>query len=273
MNQSFQVDIAQYFGPLDLLLHIVRREEMSLATLPLAKIVGQYFDFLEVLVELQIDDVADFLEISSILLEMKSKQAVPLTEPQAVEDSDQPIQELSDDLVEKLIQYKRIRDASNILDEQSRRWQLRYSRLVADLPTRPVDSGTQPIQPIEVWDLVSAFARILRQQNKVAAQQVVYDDTPIHVHMQRIHQLVCENQRIELTSLFQPRMHKSSLVALFLATLELTRHYGLSTEQSEPCRPLYLVAGDRFVRKLEVHEIDNLTFDQNRKSNMPTTLR
>lgn len=272
MNQPFQVDIDQYFGPLDLLLHIVRREEMDLATLPLGKIIGQYLDYLEVLVELQIDDVGDFLEIASLLLEMKSKQAVPTSE-QPDAESEETVQEISDDLVERLIQYKRIRDASSILDEQSRQWQLRYSRLSSDLPVRPAESGNQPIQPLEVWDLVSAFGRILRERNKAPAQQVVYDDTPIHVHMQRIHQLVCDNEKVELTSLFQPRMHKSTLVALFLATLELTRHYGLSTEQSEPCRPLYLVAGERFVRKLEVHEINNLTFEQSLKSNLPTTLR
>ncbi len=272
MNQPFQVNVEQYFGPLDLLLHIVRREELDLATLPLAKIVGQFLEYLDVLVELQIDDVGDFLEVASVLIEMKSKQAVP-TADEVVDSSEPPVQEISDDLVERLIQYKRIRDASSLLDEQSRRWQLRYNRLSTDLPAKPVDSGNQQIEPIEVWDLVSAFGRILRERNATPSQQVVYDDTPIHVHMQRIHKLVCEQQQVELTSLFQPQMHKSTLVALFLATLELTRHYGLSTEQSEPCRPLYLVAGEKFVRELNVHEIDNLTFEQSLKSNLPTTLR
>ena len=74
---KFQVDLHQYFGPLDLLLHIVRREELALSDLPLAKITNQYFEYLEVLVELSIDDVADFIEIASILFEMKAKQAVP----------------------------------------------------------------------------------------------------------------------------------------------------------------------------------------------------
>lgn len=272
MIPTFQVDLEQYCGPLDLLLHIVRREELDLAYLPLTKIIDQYFDYLEVLVELQIDDVADFLEVASILVELKSKHAVPNIETAEV-DQAEPVQELSDDLVERLIQFKRIRDASSILDEQSRQWQLRYSRLTNDLPAKRADSGSQPIRPIEVWDLVSAFGRILRERHVAPTQQVVYDDTPIHVHMQHIHGLVCGEQRVELTSLFQPRMHKSTLVAIFLATLELTRHYGLSTEQSEPCRPLYLVAGPNFVRELDVHEIDNLSFEQAKNSNLPTSLR
>jgi segregation and condensation protein A len=273
MMPQFQVDLDQYCGPLDLLLHIVRREELDIAAISLAKVIDQYFSFLEVLVELEIDDVADFLEIASLLIEMKAKQAVPAPEPNSTALVEQPVQELTDDLVERLFQYKRIRDVSSILDEQSRSWQLRYSRLSNDLPSRRTDSVSQSIQPIEVWDLVSAFGRILRARQPAPTQHVQYDDTPIHVHMQRIHDLVNQLGRVELTTLFEPQMHKSTLVALFLATLELTRHYGLSTEQTEPCRPLYLVAGQNFVRTLNVHEIDNLTFEKAANSNLPISLR
>lgn len=270
---QFHVDLEQYSGPLDLLLHIVRREELDLAVISLTKVIDQYFDFLEVLTELQIDDVADFLEIASLLIEIKSKQAVPAPDMDALAPEDQPVPELTDDLVDRLIQYKRIRDVSSILDEQSRSWQLRYSRQSIDLPSKRIDSGNQPIHPIEVWDLVSAFGRILRSRQQTVAQHVQYDDTPIHVHMQKIHELVLRQGRIELTSLFEPQMHKSALVALFLATLELTRHYGLSTEQSEPCRPLYLVPGKNFVATLNVHEIDNLSFEKAVRSNLPVPLR
>lgn len=273
MIPQFQIDLDQYCGPLDLLLHIVRRDELDLATISLAAVVDQYYSFLEVLVELDIDDVADFLEIASLLIEMKAKQAVPSAESPVADSNDQPIQDISDDLVARLVQYKRIRDVSSILDEQSRTWQLRYSRLSNDLPTKRSDHGSQLIQPIEVWDLVSAFGRILRANQPAPAEQVLYDDTPIHVHMHRIHQLVSQHGRIELTSLFEPKMHKSSLVALFLATLELTRHYGLSTQQAEPCRPLYLVAGQNFVKTLNIHEIDHVTFEKATQGKLPTSMR
>lgn len=270
---EFSVDISQYCGPLDLLLHIVRREEISLSELPLAKITEQYLDYLEVLVELQIDDVGDFLEIASLLVEMKSKQAIPTTEEESAEGDAGEQLDMSDELVYRLMEYKRIRDAASILEEQGERWQLRYSRMVNDLPTRRMDMGEQPIQPIEVWDLVSAFGRILRERQPPASTNVVYDDTPIHTYMERIHGLVCDEERVELTTLFQPGMHKSSLVAMFLATLELTRHYGLSTEQKDAGHPLYLLAGDQFKRELDVHKIENLSFDQVVNSNMPVAPR
>lgn len=270
---TFQVDISQYCGPLELLLHIVRREELQLSEIPLAKIADQYFDYLELLVELSIDDVADFLEIASLLIEMKSKQAVPSSDEANGDEAPAVEDELSEDLVQRLIEYKRFRDAASILDEQGEKWQLRIPRLANDLPPRKTEMGEQPIEPIEVWDLVSAFGRILRENQPPPASKVIYDDTPIHTYMERIHGMVCDAGQVELTSLFEVGMHKSTLVALFLATLELTRHYGLTTQQNDTGDPLYLMAGEHFKRELEVSKITNLSFDQVSQSNMPVMPR
>lgn len=272
-TMTFLVEVQQYCGPMDLLVHIVRREELPLDALPLATIIDQFFDYLEVLVELQIDDVADFIEVASILVEMKSKQAVPSSEG-ASSDPDGEIEvEATDALVQRLMEYKRIRDASSILEEQGHRWQMRYARQASDLPPRRSDLGDQPLEPIEVWDLVSAFGRILREQQPPASTRVIYDDTPIHIHMERIHALVRGQGRVELTSLFQVGMHKSALVAMFLATLELTRHYGLTTEQRDTGHPLYLLAGENFQQQLDVHQVENLSFEKVSNSNLPVAPR
>lgn len=269
---GFSVDTEIYSGPLELLLHLVRREELPLIDISLRTLTEQYFNYLEVLVELDLDDVAEFLEIASILIEMKSKAAVP-TQEDAPAEAEQTLEDPTDQLVQRLVDYKRIRDAASLLDENSRRWQLRYSRMSNDLPPRTLDPGTQPIESIEVWDLVSAFGRILREREAPPQTSVIHDDTPIHVYMQRIHQRVLSEPKVELGSLFEAGMHKSTLVAMFLATLELTRHYGLSTEQNDAGQPLYLLAGPEFKRELDVHKIDNLSFERVLNSNMPVTPR
>lgn len=269
---TFSVDTEIYTGPLELLLHLVRREELPLAEISLHVLTRQYLSYLEVLVELDLDDVAEFLEMASILIEMKAKQAVPTAEESAPEQ-EQAIEDPTDQLVQRLFDYKRIRDAASLLDENSRRWQLRYTRLADDLRPRRLDPGTQPIEAIEVWDLVSAFGRILREREAPPQASVIHDDTPIHVYMQQIHQQVISNSRVELGSLFEAGMHKSTLVAMFLATLELARHHGLGTEQADPGQPLYLTAGPDFQRDLDVHKIDNLSRDRVINSNMPVTPR
>jgi segregation and condensation protein A len=249
---QFQVDIEQYAGPLDLLLHIVRREELDLTELPIAKIVDQYWNYVEVLVELDIDDVGEFLEIASLLIEWKAKRVVPSQTGMDLGGSPESIiEETQTDLVQRLIEYQRVREASSRLEEQGRRWQLRYSRLSDDLPARRSGTDQQPIESLEIWDLVSAFGRILRERQPPATTEVIYDETPIGVYMSKIHVLLSEQKRVELSSLFESGMHKSALVGMFLATLELTRHYGVSTEQNDPYLPLYLVAGEGFHESLQ----------------------
>ncbi len=93
---------------------------------------------------------------------MKAKAILPQT--QEVEEEAVAIEDPSDQLVQRLMDYKRIRDAASILDEQGQRWQLRYPRLANDLPVRRTELDQQPLQPLEVWDLVSAFGRILRER-------------------------------------------------------------------------------------------------------------
>ena len=269
---EFSVDLDLYSGPLELLLYLVRRDELPIDQLSLADITEQYLGYLEILSELNLDDVAEFLEIASLLIEMKSKQVLPTQGDDPLDESS-PIEDPSDQLVARLLEYKRIRDAASILEEQGRKWQLRYSRLADDLPTRRTGLSDQPIQDLEVWDLVSAFGRILREQAPPAPANVIYDDTPIHVYMERIHKIVRTQKRVDLTSLFEPRMHKSTLVGMFLATLELARHYGLSTEQREPGLPLYLVAGESFVPTLDVQKVDNVSSDRVARSNLPVMPR
>jgi segregation and condensation protein A len=269
---TFSVDTEIYSGPLELLLHLVRREELPLSDLSLHVLTEQYLVYIEILTELDLDDVAEFLEIASILIEMKAKQALP-TAAVETEDQEQAIDDPTDQLVQRLVDYKRIRDAASLLEENSRRWQLRYGRLSNDLPSRRLDPGTQPIQSIEVWDLVSAFGRILREREPPPQANVIYDDTPIHVYMRRIHQRVLTDSRVELADLFEAGMHKSMLVAIFLATLEMARHHGLATEQVDPGKPLYVLAGPDFQPELDMHRIENLSFDRVLSSNMSVVPR
>lgn len=269
MSGLFQVELDAYCGPLDLLLYLVRREELDISVVSLATVTTQFFDYLEALGELHLDDIADFVEVASILLEVKAKQVMPSEQSVQKEVVEAKVDDPADQLVQRLISYKKIREATSILEEQSQKWQLRYSRLSNDLPVRRQDMGEQPIAEVEVWDLVSAFARILREKQPLPQANVIYDETPIHVYMKRIHTEVKSGGRKELTDFFKPGMHKSALVGMFLATLELTRHHGLETKQDSALGPLVLGPGPQFKEEIEVAEIDSINSEQVKRSNMP----
>ncbi len=123
--ENFTIDLDVYAGPLDLLLYLVRREELDLADVSLAKITNQYIDFIEVLEVLDIDGVGDFLEIAALLVEMKAKAVLPNSQEET--DTDQVVSDEHDDqLVVRLLEYKRYRDAASVLEERAIDWQMRY---------------------------------------------------------------------------------------------------------------------------------------------------
>ncbi|MGB0598966.1 MAG: segregation and condensation protein A [Rubripirellula sp.] len=262
---GFRVELPAYRGPLDLLLYLVRRHEVDLQSMSVSVIVDQYLGYIEVLKELDLGEVGDFIDLASNLVEIKSQAVLP----QLVDDSEEPqIEDPQSELIERLLQYKEIRDAAAILDEMGNRWQQRYPRLADDLPTRRVDPGDQPIVDLQIWDLVSAFGRIIREAAGPPPTEVVYDDTPIHVYMQRIHHELGGHSKVQLMDLIQGGIHKSSLIGWFLATLELTRHHGAAVEQ-DSSGDIYVVRTANYSKDLDVNEVDNYGGEELKTANMP----
>ena len=224
---DFRVDLSVFRGPLDLLLYLVRKHEVEITDIPIAMITDQYLEYLALIEQLDVNAVGDFLAVASLLIEIKSQQVLPRSDE--VEDA---VEDPRQELVHRLLEYKKYRDAASILEERSRGWQQHYARLSTDLPRHERDLAGEPIQEVELWDLVSAFGRIMRETEAAKPSNIVYDDTPIHVHMSRIHDRLREAGQLAFRDLFDPSMHKSKLVGIFLAVLELVRHHHVRVEQN-----------------------------------------
>jgi segregation and condensation protein A len=246
---DFRVQLDTFRGPLDLLLYLVRKHEVDLADMPIALIADQYLAHLEVLEMLDVNEVGDFLELASTLIEIKSQVVLPRG-GEEVEAWDDP----RDELVQRLLEYKKYKDAASMLEERSRDWQQHYPRLASDLPPRQADPAGQPIHEVELWDIVSAMGRILRESQAVQPQAIVYDETPIQVYMQRIHVRLGETQRVAFSEMFEPGMHKSAIVGVFLAVLELVRHHSVEAQQNDLHGEIWIVPGDQFDPTQEIGE-------------------
>jgi segregation and condensation protein A len=249
---SFDVDLPCYHGPLDLLLYLIRREELDIESIQLSRIAHQYCQYIEVLALLDLENVSEFIDVMSQLMETKADRVLPQAPSQEVDQGPQHREEQDSNLVERLLQYKRFRDLASLLDEQSRQWQLRYGRLRSVESNRRTSDAELPIAKIEVWDLVSAFGRILKSKFNPPTHEISYDSTPIQVYMQRIHQRLAGGDSIELQDFFETGMHKSALIATFLATLELTRYHGVQAIQRDADGALILQRGDSFPAELFV---------------------
>lgn len=231
---TFTVQLEAYQGPLDLLLYLVRKHELEVTALSLAKVADQFLAYLDALERIDINTVGDFLEVAGTLTEMKSRLVLPRAEEEAT------LETQDEDLIRRLLEYKRFKDAAATLDERAAAWRRRFPRLSRDLPPRDPDPADRPVRELEVWDLVSAFARVIREHSAVQPTNIIYDDTPISTHMERIRERVAAAGRMAFSELFAPGAVKSSLVGLFLAMMELIRHHQLQVRQDNLFTEIWL---------------------------------
>lgn len=222
----FTVSLDSYNGPLDLLLYLVRKRELNVFDIPISEITDQFLVFLDALEALELDSVGEFLSLASSLIEIKSFQALP-----SEEETQEEIEDPRKDLVVQLLSYKKFCENAGLLEERGRLWQRRYPRLSNDLPSKTRNFAEEPIQDVELWDLVGAFGRILREKSPVFHHSMKREDTPISIHIQRVYNRLKRERKVRFTALFDQADRKATLIGIFLAILELTRRGYAFVEQ------------------------------------------
>jgi segregation and condensation protein A len=265
---NFRIDLDSYRGPLDLLLYLVRKEEIDLFDIPVARITDQYLEYLSLLQVLNVDDVGEFIELASQLLEIKSQLLLPHGDEEVA-----PLEDPREGLVERLLEYKRYKDSASMLDERSRSWQQHCPRLANDVPPRRLDPADQPIRELELWDVVSAFGRIMRDNLATQPSNIVYDDTPIHVYMERLYERLRRGETVCLSQMFEPRMHKSAMIGVFLAILELVRHHCVRTEQSGLYGEILVLPDHNFPQSPDFSQADNYGGRRHDQPDSPSQVR
>jgi segregation and condensation protein A len=249
---DFRVDLNIFRGPLDLLLYLVRKHEVEIADIPIALITDQYLQYIAVLEQLDVNAAGDFLAMASTLIEIKSQQVLPRSD-----EIEEEIEDPRHELVQRLLEYKKYRDAASMLEERSRQWQQHYPRLSSELGGRTRDWAEEPIHEVELWDLVSALGRIMRESEAIKPSSIVYDETPIHVYMGRIYDRLRDEGRLSFQHFFAAATHKSQLVGMFLAILELVRHHHLRVEQNDLFGEIWLRLSQPDAPPPDFSKVDN----------------
>lgn len=224
---EYQVELPTFRGPLDLLLFLVKHNEVDLYDIPIAKITEQFLAYLNLIQVIDVEAAGEFLVMAATLMEIKSKMLLPRGEQEQAEEADPRLE-----LVKQLIEYKKYKEAAALLEERAQKQMARLPRSPVELPAPP-DLAQQPVRKVELWDLVSAFGRLMRETAALQPSQIVMDETPLQVHMQRIVDLLTEREALTLTELFTPPHTRGRLLGLFLAILELIKGCIIFVEQAE----------------------------------------
>jgi segregation and condensation protein A len=223
---EYQVELDIFRGPMDLLLWLVKHNEVDIHDIPIARIAEQFLAYLNVIQLIDVEWAGEFLVLAATLMEIKSRLLLPRAPETAAEEDDPRLE-----LVKQLIEYKKYKEAAALLDQQAEKQQTRLPRAPLDRPA--LDPAQQPLRKVELWDLVSAFGRLMRETIALSPKQIVMDETPIQVHMERILERLRQAERLSFADLFTPPHTRGRLLGIFLAILELIKGKKIQAEQTE----------------------------------------
>jgi segregation and condensation protein A len=243
MRVDYRVELDVYNGPLDLLLHLIKRDELDIYDIPISRILDSYMAYVGVLKGLKeeqgldINVAGEFLVMAATLMEIKSAMLLPKAPAADADGSPTAADELADprqELVRQLLEYKRLKDSAMLLDRQQKTHQSRFPRVPANVG----ESAEEPpvdLEEVAVWDLLRAFDRLMHEVGTRAPRfhQVIYDDTPIDLHAADIEDRLKREGRLTLRALILGRQSRSEMIGVFLALLELIREKKILVRQDE----------------------------------------
>jgi len=236
---AYRVNLDIFAGPLDLLLYLVRREELDIYDIPIAKITDQYICYIEMLKSLDIDLAGDFLVMAATLMQIKSAMLLPRAEPEQLgaEDLADPRVEL----IRQLLEYKKFKDAANLLEAAADQQKERFPRPDSIIERlKPEAEPEIDLEQVSVWDLLEAFDAIMKATGTVIDISHIKDDTPIDLYqIEILHRLQTEGP-MGFEQLFESRASRFVMIGLFLALLELIRERLVWAEQSKSPASMYL---------------------------------
>ena len=229
---DYRVNLEIFAGPMDLLLYLVRKEEVDIYDIPLAKITDQYIRYIDILKQLDIDVAGDFLVMAATLMQIKSAMLLPKTQGEEIgaEDLSDPRAEL----IRQLLEYKRFKDAANMLAASAEEQGDRFARPDTVIEQfKPNAEPTIDLDQVSVWNLLEAFDAIMEATGAKYDIRHIIDDTPIDLYqIEILHRLQKEGQ-MNFERIFEPRSSRLVLVGLFLAILELIRSQLIWAEQNQ----------------------------------------
>ena len=227
----YRVALDVFTGPLDLLLHLVREDEVDLEQIPVARIADQYIAWVGRAEELDLDVAAEFLVMASTLLEMKSRALLP-RELAAESPEEEEGPDPQEQLVRMLLQYRRYKHLALALEGLADRRALRYGR-PGPLGFPPEESGP-PLREISLEDLRAAFSRRARETLVGHSRTIFFEDLPIGTYIAQIRAVVLARRTVLLSELAPPGSPRPTQIGTFLGLLELIREHQLGVEQAAP---------------------------------------
>ena len=217
---SYKVKLEIFEGPLDLLLYLIKKEELSIHDIPISAITEQYLQYIEIMRMLDLDIAGEFLVMAATLMHIKSKMLLPQDETEEEQEEEDPRAEL----VKKLLEYKKFKEAAQQLKDKEA-----HAKEVFERPgiREKIEDDTEEEDELyfeaSIFDLLSAFSKVLKEVPKSRFYEVVKDEVTVSDKIHEIFHLMVKSPVIYFLDLFKKARNKIEIIATFLALLELIR--------------------------------------------------
>ena len=227
---ALEIFLDMFEGPLDLLLYLIRKHNLDVLDIPMARLTAQYLEYVEIMRQKSLELAGDYLVMAAVLIEIKSRMLLPRPAA-APQDELDPRAEL----VRRLLAYEQMKRAAHKLNELPQVG--RDFQLVQVWIDKAVEQALPAVNP---EDLRQAWLWLLQRANVNQHHRVTRDQLSVREHMSAILRRLQEVRLIEFTQLFSPGEGVPKLVVTFLAILELARETLIELTQQQPYTPIYI---------------------------------
>lgn len=223
----YKVQLERYEGPLDLLLDLIRKQQIDIHDIPIAKITGQYLEYLHRMEKLDIDISADFLYMAATLIYIKSKMLLP-TEPTL--PGEEPQGDPREQLVHQLLEHEKFKSAAQMLHERGQIEDHVWSK-----PDRSLYEGAESENELVVSlvDLVKVFQKVLERRRERQDFELARDEVTVATMIRRLREELIRSETVRLMQFFEDCPSRRAMIAAFLAVLELVRLEAVLVLQDE----------------------------------------
>jgi segregation and condensation protein A len=225
-GESYRVELPDFEGPLDLLLHLCKTHEIDIVKLPIAFVTEKYLEYLDVMQTLSVDVAADYLVMAATLAYLKSRELVPAPEPMETTDEEggEEVLDPREELIRRLLEYQKYKNAAALLGERP----IEGRNIFARGMELEGDNAPAPLADHSVWKLIEAFGRLLEKAGPKVTHEVKFDRVSIGSRInQLIDRLELQRGAMRFDELFDLKLSeaelRSQLVVTLLAILELAR--------------------------------------------------
>ena len=230
---ALEIVLEAFEGPLDLLLYLIRKENLNILEIPMAPLTRQYLEYVEIMRSKNLELAAEYLVMAAMLIEIKSRLLLPRPPSVAAEEEDPRAE-----LVRRLLEYEQMKKAAQALDELPQ-----AGRDVVAISVWIERTIAERLPQVNPQDLVEAWRTLLHRARMSRHHHISREELSVREHMSGILRSLRERRVLEFSELFDPLRGVPVLVVTFLALLELARELLVEITQSENFAPIYVKLG------------------------------